>query len=99
MYTQAKKLLNQKAVKPYSRTKTPSESYNAMYQGVSKSRTNDKVKRLVVFNGLLRQKDPFRVLPRKTGFERGANNIVEEESPINEQGEPGDLEPFECFPA
>jgi hypothetical protein len=36
---------------------------------------------------------------RKTGFERGADDVVEEEGPVHEQGKSDDLEPFECLPA
>jgi hypothetical protein len=36
---------------------------------------------------------------RKTGLERGLNDVVEEEGAVNEQTESGDLEPLERFPA
>lgn len=48
---------------------------------------------------LLRKQDlAFSCVTRDTGLERGADDIIEEESAVNEETEASDLEPFERFP-
>ena len=37
--------------------------------------------------------------PRKTGFERGTNDIIEQKRPVNKECKAKNLQPFEGFPA
>ena len=53
-----------------------------------------------MLNGLLRQQNlPLLPVTGKTCFERGTDDVVEQEGPVDEKRKAQDLQPLECFPA